>query len=405
MKLKSSSKEKKETDEKTKGSKCSIKQSSVEVNGGVETKKKFETINRELNEKFKLNCISSSSTSNTRDKQAAATTTTTTPNSVNGNNLTVAKMLLKHELDKQINSNPYHHYRGLDIKEFDFYNKNNNNSSIDFDCDYDYDLDDENNNEETVRATAAAAASTALVGMNTMRAQKEACKCCVRLPPPPSPSTARLDLLRQLKVYLELYAMYPSSSGNGGGGVVGEELVSMNALNLKNFYGDANHEDNSSMRMHDESFISTLNNESVVSTDNGVSNNNNNNRKKLSNEMMNSLCVDDSRFSNELLDQGEEENGDNNDNEVENSKINLVNGSKSSYDMTNINSKFDERIKPLIPLNAFIDDTSSNYLNNYGSISKSSSLLAANKCSIEPFVGREWIFKEIDKVSNGLFLF
>jgi len=29
-------------------------------------------------------------------------------------------------------------------------------------------------------------------------------------------------------------------------------------------------------------------------------------------------------------------------------------------------------------------------------------LLAANKCSIEPFVGREWIFKEIDKVSNGL---
>jgi hypothetical protein len=387
MKLKSSSKEKKETDEKTKGNKCSLKPSSIEINSGSgETKKKFETINRELNEKFKLNCISSSSSSNNHDKQA----TVTTPNSVNGNNLIVAKMLLKQELDKQINnSNPYHHYRGLDIKEFDFYNRNNNNS-IDFDCDYDYDLDDENNNEETVTAAAAA------MPMNTFRA-KETCKCCVRLPPPPSPSTARLDLLRQLKVYLELYAMYPSSSSSGNG----EELVSMNALNLKNFYGDANHEDNSSMRMHDESFISTLNNESVVSTDNGVSNNNNNNRQKLSNEMMNSLCVDDSRFS---LDQGEEENEYNENGE--NSKINLVNGSKSimtapSCDTTNINSKFNEKIKPLIPLNAYIDDTSSNYLNNYGNIS--GSLLVANKCSIEPFVGREWIFKEIDKVSNVVF--
>lgn len=354
MKLKSSSKEKKDVEDKAANkSKNKHVQSNDQANGvnassGIEVKKKFDTINRELNEKFKLNCMSSQSTSNNNQNKTT----------VNTSNLAPPRRALN------------------ELNELDFYN-----NSIDFDCDYDYDFDDEETtNLKNVRE----------------------CKCCSQRPPPPSVSTARLDLLRQLKVYLELTAMYPSSSSSFGNECGGRDVVSMSVLNLKNFYSDETNGDVNSLRNHDESFISTLNNESMLSVENGGYNNNtsNNNRKKSTNEMMNnSLCIDDSRLSNEHLGQYDEENN-NSKNNLLNTNINYKSIGVSSSDVANVNVKFNEKIKPLIPLNVFFDDTSDNHLNNNGS-----GLAKNNKCSNETFVGREWIFKEIDKVSFTIFVF
>jgi len=146
MKLKSGSKEKKDAEDKAKSSKCTKQQSAIEnknsrdeinlnnnsiSSNGIETKKKFETINRELNEKFKLNCMSSNNNNN-NNKQADGS---------NKDNSNIAKILLKHELAKQMNPR-----RAADINELDLYN-----NSIDFDCDYDYDFDDDDDNNSDQR--------------------------------------------------------------------------------------------------------------------------------------------------------------------------------------------------------------------------------------------------------------
>ena len=271
--------------------------------------------------------------------------------------------------------------------ELDFYN-----NSIDFDVDFDYDYEEGTNGGGVV----GGGGNSETNGTDNENAVHEKCKCCLHLPAPPSVSAAKLDLIKQLKIYLELIAMYPTNDHlSKDSEYPHANSITTTNTNNTNTSVTLKPEDINSLRLNDESFISTLNNESILSNDVRMK------RTEMDNSLCSKVDLDDEQAYIDYDANDEEEKSD----EAQlallknsaNSKSVLIN-KNSTGDMNNASGylKSSEKLRPLIPLHAYFDDTSENNLS--ASITTSSSSLCATKLVNEAYIGREWLFKEIDKV-------
>jgi hypothetical protein len=181
--------------------------------------------------------------------------------------------------------------------------------------------------------------------------KKVACECCKHLPELPSNLIAQQTLIKQLNLFLELEALFTNK-------------------NLYNYNSKANLSKNvnNQSKVNDEFVIqqSTSNhsfNKSIIT--------NKIDKEEQKDQFNENILKDISRNDIKLID---------NESDVES------NFSNNLIDHFNLNKI--EKLKPLIP----------NYLYEekfFENNTQQQKLLSNN----EPLIGREWIFKEIEKVS------
>ena len=260
--------------------------------------------------------------------------------------------------------------------------------------------------------------SKKMSGLDTTSANSYKCKCCTSLAQPPSGAVARNDLIKQLKLYLSLLnkaeakpklTLKPNSSfsslANKASPNQYQQQQQMSQSQSLLLYAHLKQRSqqtcdeyiDDSIRTNDESFMSTLHNESVSvmnSTTNKVNmyiDDDNEENKEEESCMSKPKGADG--FINENKEEDEEMDETDEDEQTDlnctNDNIsNRLNGNRLNED-GDLGGGFSgkcEKLKPLIPLSVYYDVCSGNGYSN-------------QQWAQEPFIAREWVFKEIDKVS------
>ena len=377
-------KTKKEKDKDKKSSSSSKTAESVKLTN--EDRLKLE-INKELNEKFnKLN--RSKTISDESDLKL---------NKSNQSELNLGSLLnmksketMEHREQEEDNDDDYYQHENDDF----YYNS------------LDLDINDELSKKMSGLDTAASTS-----------ANSYKCKCCTSLAQPPSGAVARNDLVKQLKLYLSLLnkaeaqpklALKPNSSfsslANKASPNQQQQQQQMSQSQSLLLYAHLKQRSqqtcdeyiDDSIRTNDESFMSTLHNESVSvmnSTANKVNmyidDDNEENKEEES-------CASKPKGADGFMGENKEEDEEMDEtDEDEQTDLNCTNDNISNRLIGNrlsedgdLGGGFSgkcEKLKPLIPLNVYYDVCSGN---GYGN----------QQWAQEPFIAREWVFKEIDKV-------
>ena len=259
--------------------------------------------------------------------------------------------------------------------------------------------------------------------MNLQQDKQQICDCCSHLPMPPSASIAQLSLIKQLNLYLELEALLTKTKNEN------DDLNKSKESNYDDDDIDDNYEDDDDEDIDEEniedyddsfcrnfSFVNDINDDlkspnkdgSFIETNcnNSVNSKSNepNNKFAYSYELNKNIKATTKNYSlNDSYNNNNRKNSnvtnnktvcDNNSSRAEEDEFDSIDENDLDYikkmNLLNMNSKHMNKIdklKPLIPSYLFND-----LINN---LNNSNTLLSSN--SNEPLIGRDWIFKEIEK--------
>jgi ankyrin repeat protein len=254
--------------------------------------------------------------------------------------------------------------------------------------------------------------------------QEQQCECCNQLPLPPSASIAQLNLIKQLNLYLELEALITKNNNNKEEEDLNQSKESIDDDNFDDNLDDDDDEEEN-IEDYDDSFCRNFSfeNEDKLNISSGVNKCNNNcklNEKfaysyELKTKTTKNYSLNDSFIRNNSNDNNNNNNNNtntitttctsntnnntnnNNSSRAEEDEFDSVdendlnctnNNNKNRMQFLNLNNKNKqinkiEKLKPLIP----------SYMCN-DLINVNNPLLANLN---EPLIGREWIFKEIEK--------